>query len=169
VEVFAVAMNITSRQVVVEVQVVIGTSVLLGVQHFEQRRRRVAAEVGRHLVDLIEQESPGCLGAGLLELWMILPGIAPMYVRRWPRISASSRTPPSDMRTNLRPIARAIDGQRGLAHARAGPRGTGSGPQLLHQRLHREVLDDALFDLLEPVVVLVEDCSASSMSCLSSV
>ncbi len=32
-----------------------------------------------------------------------------MYVRRWPRISASSRTPPSDRRTNLRFIARAID------------------------------------------------------------
>ena len=32
-----------------------------------------------------------------------------MYVRRWPRISASSRTPPSDSRTNLRFVARAID------------------------------------------------------------
>ena len=30
------------------------------------------------------------------------PGSAPMYVRRWPRISASSCTPPSDMRTNSR-------------------------------------------------------------------
>src|SRR5947208_729800 len=29
------------------------------------------------------------------------PGRAPMYVRRWPRISASSRTPPSDMLANL--------------------------------------------------------------------
>ena len=28
---------------------------------------------------------------------------------------------------------------------------------LLHQRLHRQVLEDALLDLLEPVVVLVED------------
>src|SRR3989454_983715 len=26
--------------------------------------------------------------------WMIWPGSAPMYVRRWPRISASSRMPP---------------------------------------------------------------------------
>jgi hypothetical protein len=31
-----------------------------------------------------------------------------MYVRRWPRISASSRTPPSESRTNLRPVARAM-------------------------------------------------------------
>src|SRR5438309_1002609 len=33
---------------------------------------------------------------------MIWPGNAPMYVRRWPRTSASSRTPPSDSLTNLR-------------------------------------------------------------------
>ena len=39
----------------------------------------------------------------------ICPGRAPMYVRRWPRISASSRMPPSEMRWNLRPSARAID------------------------------------------------------------
>ncbi len=32
-----------------------------------------------------------------------------MYVRRCPRISASSRTPPRDMRTNFRPVAFAID------------------------------------------------------------
>src|SRR3546814_5885034 len=37
------------------------------------------------------------------------PGIEPTKVRRWPRISASSRTPPSDMRTNLRLVALAID------------------------------------------------------------
>src|ERR1700674_17062 len=41
--------------------------------------------------------------------WMILPGNAPMYVRRCPRISASSRMPPSDMRTNFLSNARAID------------------------------------------------------------
>ena len=32
-----------------------------------------------------------------------------MYVRRWPRISASSRTPPSEIRTSFRPSARAMD------------------------------------------------------------
>ena len=34
---------------------------------------------------------------------------APMYVRRCPRISASSRTPPSESRTNFRFVARATD------------------------------------------------------------
>ncbi len=40
---------------------------------------------------------------------MIVPGIAPMYVRRWPLISDSSRTPPTEIRTNSRPSVRAID------------------------------------------------------------
>ena len=45
------------RQVVLDVEVVIEERVvLLGVEHFEQRRRRVAAEVHRHLVDFVEQE-----------------------------------------------------------------------------------------------------------------
>src|SRR6516165_12485836 len=36
--------------------VVVERVVLLGVEHLEQRRRRIAAEVGTHLVDLVEQE-----------------------------------------------------------------------------------------------------------------
>ena len=52
---------------------------------------------------------------------MIVPGIAPMYVRRWPRISASSRTPPTDMRTNLRPSARAIDWPSDVLPTPGGP------------------------------------------------
>src|SRR5207244_1545197 len=49
--------------------------------------------------------------------WTIRPGIAPTYVRRWPRISASSCTPPSQRRTNLRSVARAIDWPRLVLHA----------------------------------------------------
>ena len=45
------------RQVVVHVEIVIlEGDVLLGVEHFEQRRRRIAAKVRRNLVHLVEQE-----------------------------------------------------------------------------------------------------------------
>ena len=44
-----------------------------------------------------------------------------MYVRRWPRISASSRMPPSDMRTNSRPIARAMDSPIEVLPVPGGP------------------------------------------------
>ncbi len=54
------------RQVVLHVEVVIDEhEVLFGIEHFEQRRRRIAAEVHRHLVDFIEHEDR-VLGAGLL-------------------------------------------------------------------------------------------------------
>ena len=88
---------------------------------------------------------------------MMRPGSAPMYVRRWPRISASSRMPPSDRRTNLRPMARAIErpsdvlptpGRADEAEDRAA--------RILLQLADGEVLEDAVLDLLEVVVVLVE-------------
>ncbi len=132
--------------------------VLLGVEHLEQRRRGIAAEVGRHLVDLVEQEDRVVRARPSSAIWMILPGSAPMYVRRWPRISASSRTPPSDRRTNLRPVARAMLLARLVLPTPGGPTKHRIGPlSLLRQRLHREVLEDALLDLLQAVVVLVED------------
>src|SRR5207247_558571 len=52
--------------------------------------------------------------------WMIWPGNAPMYVRRWPRISASSRMPPSEVRRHLRPSAREIDRPRDRLPAPGG-------------------------------------------------
>ena len=45
------------RKIEIDLEIVIVESrVLLGIQHLEQRRRRVAPEVHRHLVDFIEQE-----------------------------------------------------------------------------------------------------------------
>ena len=60
---------------------------------------------------------------------MIVPGIAPMYVRRWPRISASSRTPPTETRTNLRPSARAIDWPSDVLPTPGGPTKARIGPE----------------------------------------
>ena len=88
---------------------------------------------------------------------MIEPGIEPMYVRRWPRISDSSRTPPTDSRTNLRPSAFAIEcpsevlptpGRAGEAEDLAG--------DLVAQLRDGEVLDDPVLHLLEVEVVGVE-------------
>ena len=53
----AVVMNSTSREVEGQVDVVVLEAVvLLGVEHLEQRRRGVAAEVGADLVDLVEDD-----------------------------------------------------------------------------------------------------------------
>ncbi len=45
----------------------------------------------------------------LLRAWTIAPGPLATYVRRWPLISASSRTPPSDILWNGRSNALATD------------------------------------------------------------
>ena len=59
---------------------------------------------------------------------MIVPGIAPMYVRRCPRISDSSRTPPTEMRENLRPSARAIEWPSDVLPTPGGPTKQRIGP-----------------------------------------
>ena len=46
--------------------VIAETIVLLGVEHFKQRRRRVAAEVRANLVDLVEHDQ-GIVSARLLQ------------------------------------------------------------------------------------------------------
>mmetsp|Transcript_32840 Transcript_32840/g.94241 ORF Transcript_32840/g.94241 Transcript_32840/m.94241 type:complete len:209 (-) Transcript_32840:1557-2183(-) len=43
----------------------------------------------------------------ILRAWMIFPGIAPMYVRLWPRISATSDKPPTEKRKSFLSRARA--------------------------------------------------------------
>ena len=90
--------------------------------------------------------------------------MAPMYVRRWPRISASSRTPPSDIRTNSRLSARAIDSPIEVLPVPGGPmqrqdraRALVFGDAaVLAELAHGEVLDDAVLDVVEPGVVGVE-------------
>ena len=58
----------------------------------------------------------------------------------------------------MRPVAAGDGlGQRGLADARRADEAEDRPLELLHQRLHGEVLEDALLDLLQAVVVLVED------------
>ena len=87
-----------------------------------------------------------------------------MYVRRWPRISASSRTPPSDMRTNSRPVARAIDSPIDVLPVPGGPISVRIAPELLvlrdaallAQLAHGQVLGDAVLDVLQARVVGVE-------------
>ena len=130
--------------------------VLLRVEHLEQRRRRVAAEVGRHLVDLVEQED-GVVRARLAQALDDLAGH-----RADVRAAVAA---------DLGLVAHAAERQaHELAPGRArdalpsevlptpgGPTKQRTGPLIFRQRLHREVLEDALLDLFEAVVILFED------------
>ncbi len=130
--------------------------VLLGIKDLES----AAAGSPRKSVDILSTSSrrnTGLLVPTLRKLWISLPGMAPMYVRRWPRISASSRTPPSgDARTCAPSPARCLREAR-LADAGRSHEAKDGALELLRERLHREVLDDALLDLLQAVVILFKD------------
>ena len=94
-----------------------------------------------------------------------------MYVRRWPRISASSRTPPTEIRSNFA----AERARNGAAEARLADAGRtheaedraldGLGSSPAGSRLggfpgelsHREVLEDPVLDLLQVVVIGIQD------------
>ena len=81
-----------------------------------------------------------------------------MYVRRWPRTSASSRTPPSDSRTNLRFSDFAMLFARDVLPTPGRAREAQDRALRLRDELaHGEELEDALLDLLEAEVVLVQD------------
>ncbi len=65
--VLAVRTKITLREVERQIEVVVAEAVvLLGVEHLEHRARRVAAEVGAHLVDLVDHQQR-VVGAGVAQ------------------------------------------------------------------------------------------------------
>ena len=111
-----------------DLEVVVAERVVLRrVQHLEQRGRRIALDRRRRSCRSRRASTPDSMTPAVFSACTMRPGIEPMYVRRCPRISASSRTPPSEIRTNFRFIAsRDRLPERGLADARAGRRSRGS-------------------------------------------
>ena len=146
------------REIVVDVEIVIlEGGVLLGVEHFKQRRCRIAAEVGGHLVDFVEQED-GILGAGALHVLNDLAG---------QRADVGAA-----MAANLGLVAHAAqreahelaagglgDGhaQRSFAHARRSDEAEDRALGILDQLAHGEKFEDALLDFFQAVVVGVEN------------
>ena len=100
---------------------------------------------------------------------MIVPGIAPMYVRRWPRISDSSRTPPTEMRANLRPSAWAIDCPSDVLPTPGGPTKQRIGPLRSFFSFETARYSTIRSFTFSRSAVLVEDPRAWSRSRLSSV
>lgn len=56
------------------------------------------------------------------------PGMLPIYVLRWPRISASSLTPPNERRMKRLPNAPAIDDANDVLPTPGGPTKHSTGP-----------------------------------------
>ena len=145
------------RQVVVDLQVVVGEGrVLLRVQHLEQRRGRIAAPVGAQLVDLVEQEER----VGRLRLLHRLDDLAGHRADIGPPVAADLGLVAHAAERHAHELAARGLGdrlaERGLADAGRADQAEDRALQLRRARLHRQVLEDPLLDLLQAVVVVVE-------------
>ena len=145
-------------QVVIDFKkVVVERAVLLGIEHFEQRRRRIAAPVAAQLVHFVQQDHRvDALGTphGLQDA----PGKG-ADVRA--AVSADLRLVANAAQRHAHELASERAGnappQRRLAHARRAHQAEDRTLQLADQRQHGDVVDDAFLHLVEPVVILVED------------
>ena len=152
------------REVEGHVEVVVAeVLVLLGIEDLEQRRGRVAAPVGADLVDLVEHEhrivrlrAPDCLQDATRHRPDVGPAVAAdlgFVVHAAERCARELATHGAGDRLAERGLAdsrRSDKAEDGLAAAVGRP-------SHLLQAAHREVLDDALLDLVQVVVVRVED------------
>ena len=145
------------RQVVIDLEIVVGEgAVLLRIQHFEQRRGRIAAPVGTELVDLVEQEER----VRGLRLLHALDDLARHGADIGPPVAAHLRLVPHAAKRHAHEGAAGGLGdrlaERGLADAGRADQAEDRTADLRRARLHRQVLDNPLLDLLEPVVVGIE-------------
>ena len=146
------------REVVVHLEVmVVERGVLLGIEHFQKCARGIAAEILPHLVDFIEQEER----VGGLRLAQGLDDLARHRTDIGPA-----------MATDLRLVAHAAErhadelaarglrdrlAERGLADTRRADKAQDRPGELVRAALYREILDDAVLDLVEAEVIGVED------------
>ncbi len=130
--------------------------VLFGVQHFQQGRSRIAAEVLSQLVDLVQQEQR-VRRAGLFQVG---DDLARQRADIGPAVAADLRLVTHAAQRLAHKFAPRRLGdrtaQRGLAHARRADEAQDRALQLVGARLHREIFDDPVLDLVERIMIGVE-------------
>ena len=147
------------RQVERHLEVVVREGcVLLGIEDLEQRRRRIAAEVVPELVDLVEHEDR-VVGPGLLHALDDAPrqraDVGAAVAADLGLVAHAAERDADELAPER---ARDRPAERRLADAGRPDTRHRMGPFLSALELaHRQVLEDALLDLLEVVVVGVED------------
>ena len=146
------------RQVVVDLEVmVVEGRVLLGIEHLEQRRRRIAAEIRAELVDLVEQEQR----VRRLRLLHALQDLARQRADIGPAMAADLGLVTHAAQRHAHEVAARRLGdrlaERRLADARRADQAEDRTLHLVDALLDREVLEDALLDLLQAVMVGVEN------------
>ena len=145
------------RQVEVDLDVVVAEGVvLLRVEDLQQRGRRIAAEVHAELVDLVEQEQRVLgpdLGQALQHLARHRADVGAAVATDLGLVAHAAERHAHELAPGR---ARHALAERGLADARRPDEAQDRRLDLVDALLHREVLEDAVLDLVQPVVVLVE-------------
>ncbi len=145
------------RQVEVHLDVVVlERVVLLRVQHFEQRRRRIAAEIRTHLVDLVEQEqrvTHADLGQALQNLARHRPDVGPAVTADFSLVTHAAQRHAHELAVRR---TRHRLPERGLADTRRPHEAQDRRLQLVDALLHCEIFKDALLDLLQTIVILIQ-------------
>ena len=130
--------------------------VLLRIEHLEQRRGRVATEVGTHLVDLVEQEQR-VRALGLAHRLDDLAGhradIGAPVAADLRLVAHAAQRQPHELAVGG---ARDALSQRRLAHARRTHQAEDGTLHVVLELADGEVLEDALLHLVQRVVIAVE-------------
>ena len=145
------------RQVIVDFEIVIVEGpVLLGIEHLEQRRRRVAAPIGAELVDLVEQKQR----VRRLRLFHALQNLARHRPDIGAPVAANLGLVPHPAQRHAHKVAAGGAGdrfaERGLADARGADQAQDRTLHLFDALLDGEVFEDPLLDLFQPEMIGVE-------------
>ena len=146
------------RQIVFHFQIVVDEGrVLFRVQHLKHRTGRVTAEILAHLVDFIKQDQR----VGGLGLFQRLDDLAGHRADIGATVAADLGFVAHAAQADADELAPRGLGdrapQRGLAHARRADEAQDRPLQLGRARLHRQIFDDPLLDLFQPVVIGVQN------------
>ena len=144
-------------QVVLDVEVVVDEhEVLFRIEHFEQRRRGIAAEVHRHLVDFVEHEDR-VLGAGLFHHLNDLAGqgadVGAAMAADFRFIAHAAQRHADELAAGRLGDRHA---ERSLAHAGRSDEAENRAFGIFHQLADGEKFEDALLDFLQAIMIFVQ-------------
>ncbi|MNF47569.1 hypothetical protein D3C84_287760 [compost metagenome] len=131
--------------------------VLLGVEHFQQRRGGITAHVATHLVDLVEQEqrvAHADLGHLLDQATRHGANIGTAVTADLGLVTNATQGHAHELAVGG--VSNGL-GQRSLADTGRADQAENRALDLLHPFLNGEVLEDTLLHFLQPVMVGIED------------
>ena len=145
------------RQIEGDAEIVIDEAVvLLRIEHLEQRGRRIAAEVGADLVDLVEHEDRIARARLADPLDDAAGQRADVGAAMAADLGLVAHAAERDADELAAQRARDRAPERGLADARRADEAEDRAAGVRLQLAHGEIFEDALLDLFEIVVILVE-------------